>query len=431
MSKLKELIDRLCPNGVEFKPLGELGTFFGGLTGKSKDDFKDGNAKFITYVNIYSNPALNIDVTDFVKVDEKEKQNRIQKGDILFTGSSETPNECGFTSVVTSDISEPIYLNSFCFGLRLSNPALFNLDFLKHILRSEELRKQIGKTASGVTRFNVSKARLSKVVLPIPPIEVQDEIAKILDRFADYAAELQARKEQYEYYRNLLLTFNPSACGCGTDGEQEIKVTNTPPGSYQITWKTMGEIGKFIRGNGLQKKDFTDSGVGCIHYGQIYTHYGTFATETKSFVSPDLADKLLLIYPGNLVIACTSENVEDVGKAVSWLGNENIVTGGHSVVFRHNQNPKYIAYYFQTQCFFAQKKKYAYGAKVIDIRTDDLAKILIPIPPLELQEKIVAILDRFETLVNDLTQGLPAEIAAVKEQYEYYRNKLLTFKKVS
>lgn len=229
MSKLKELIDRLCPNGVEFKPLGELGTFFGGLTGKSKDDFKDGNAKFITYVNIYSNPALNIDVTDFVKVDEKEKQNRIQKGDILFTGSSETPNECGFTSVVTSDISEPIYLNSFCFGLRLSNPALFNLDFLKHILRSEELRKQIGKTASGVTRFNVSKARLSKVVLPIPPIEVQDEIAKILDRFADYAAELQAelqaRKEQYEYYRNLLLTFNPSACGCGTDGEQETKVT--------------------------------------------------------------------------------------------------------------------------------------------------------------------------------------------------------------
>lgn len=435
MSKLKELIDRLCPDGVEFKPLGELGTFFGGLTGKSKDDFKDGNAKFITYVNIYSNPALNIDVTDFVKVDEKEKQNRIQKGDILFTGSSETPNECGFTSVVTSDISEPIYLNSFCFGLRLSNPALFNLDFLKHILRSEELRKQIGKTASGVTRFNVSKARLSKVVLPIPPIEVQDEIAKILDRFADYAAELQAelqaRKEQYEYYRNLLLTFNPSACGCGTDGEQEIKVTTWGGHSYETAWKTMGEIGKFIRGNGLQKKDFTDSGVGCIHYGQIYTHYGTFATETKSFVSPTLADKLLPIYPDNLVIACTSENVEDVGKAVAWLGDKNIVTGGHSVVFRHNQNPKYIAYYFQTQCFFAQKKKYAYGAKVIDIRTDDLAKVRIPIPPIELQEKIVAILDRFETLVNDLTQGLPAEIAAVKELYEYYRNKLLTFKQIA
>ena len=193
----------------------------------------------------------------------------------------------------------------------------------------------------------------------------------------------------------------------------------------------MGEIGKFIRGNGLQKKDFTESGVGCIHYGQIYTHYGTFATETKSFVSKALADKLLQINPGNLVIACTSENVEDVGKAVAWLGEKNIVTGGHSVVFQHYQNPKYIAYFFQTSFFFTQKKKYAYGAKVIDIKTEDLAKIIIPIPPLELQEKIVAILDRFETLVNDLSQGLPAEIAAVREQYEYYRNQLLTFKQLA
>lgn len=225
MSKLQELINRLCPNGVEFKPLGELGNFFGGLTGKSKEDFKDGNAKFITYMNIYSNPSLNINIQDFVKVTENEKQNRIIKGDILFTGSSETPNECGFTSVVTSEVSEPIYLNSFCFGLRLNNPNLFNLDFLKHLLRSDELRSQISKTASGVTRFNVSKARLAKVLLPVPPIEVQIKIAEILDRFADYSAELQARKEQYEYYRNLLLTFNPSASGCGTDDEQEDSVT--------------------------------------------------------------------------------------------------------------------------------------------------------------------------------------------------------------
>lgn len=193
----------------------------------------------------------------------------------------------------------------------------------------------------------------------------------------------------------------------------------------------MGEIGKFIRGNGLQKKDFTDSGVGCIHYGQIYTHYGTFASETKSFVNPKLAERLLRVAPGDIILACTSENVEDVGKAVAWLGNENIVTGGHSVVFKHSENPKYIAYFLQTQSFFQQKKKYAYGAKVIDIKTEDLAKIQIPIPPLELQEKIVAILDRFETLVNDLTQGLPAEIAAVRERYDYYRNKLLTFKKLS
>lgn len=190
-----------------------------------------------------------------------------------------------------------------------------------------------------------------------------------------------------------------------------------------VEYKKLGEIGTFIRGNGLQKKDFTESGVGCIHYGQIYTYYGTFATETKSFVSPEMASKLLIVKPGNLVIACTSENVEDVGKAVAWLGNNDIVTGGHSVVFRHNINPKYVAYFFQTQTFFAQKKRYAYGAKVIDIKTEDLAKIVIPVPPLEVQEEIVRILDRFDVYAAELQ----AELQARKEQYEYYRNLLLTF----
>lgn len=190
----------------------------------------------------------------------------------------------------------------------------------------------------------------------------------------------------------------------------------------------MGEIGTFIRGNGLQKKDFTESGVGCIHYGQIYTHYGTSTTKTKSFVDAALAKNLLKVEKGDIVLACTSENIEDVAKAVAWLGEETIVTGGHSVVFKHNEVPKYIAYFMQTSSFFNQKKKYAYGAKVIDIKTEDLAKIIIPIPPIEVQEKIVAILDRFEALVNDISKGLPAEIEAQKTRYEYYRNKLLTFK---
>lgn len=193
----------------------------------------------------------------------------------------------------------------------------------------------------------------------------------------------------------------------------------------------MGEIGKFIRGNGLQKKDFTDSGVGCIHYGQIYTHYGTFATETKSYVSHDFAKKLRKAKYGDLIIATTSENVEDVGKAVAWLGKDEIAISGDSYVFSHDQNPKFIAYLLQTHRFLQFKRMNVSGTKVTRISGESLEKYLIPIPPIELQEKIVAILDRFETLVNDLTQGLPAEIAAVKERYDYYRNKLLTFKKLS
>ena len=99
MSRLQELINELCPNGVEYTELGELGFFYGGLTGKSKDDFNNGNAKFITYMNVFNNPALNLEISEKVKIRDGEKQNTIEYGDVLFTGSSETPDECGMSSV--------------------------------------------------------------------------------------------------------------------------------------------------------------------------------------------------------------------------------------------------------------------------------------------------------------------------------------------
>ena len=108
MTNLEQLIQELCPNGVEFKSLGELGKFYGGLSGKSKEDFQDGNAKFITYMNVFSNIALEIDVEDTVKIGPKEKQNVIEYGDVLFTGSSETPDECGMSSVLTVKTDEKI-----------------------------------------------------------------------------------------------------------------------------------------------------------------------------------------------------------------------------------------------------------------------------------------------------------------------------------
>lgn len=397
--------------------------FFGGLSGKSKEDFVNGNSKFITYKNIYSNPSLNIEIEDKVKIFENEKQHIVKYGDILFTGSSETPDECGMSSVVTTPTEEKLYLNSFCFGLRLNNIEDFNLHYLKHLLRSKEVRNQIRQTASGVTRYNVSKKRFANVSIPLPPLPIQEEIVKILDRFAEYTAELQARKEQYEYYRNLLLT-NNFAYGSADDKQ---KITGNAREEWK--WMTLGEVGTFTRGNGLQKKDFTESGVPCIHYGQIYTYYGTSTEKTKSFCSPELARKFIKAKRGDLIIACTSENMDDVCKAVVWLGEEEIVTGGHSCVYEHKLNPKYVSYFFQTETFYAQKKKYARGTKVIDVKASDLAKIFIPVPPLSEQERIVSILDKFEALVSDLTQGLPAEIAASQERYEYYRDKLLRFER--
>lgn len=213
MSKIDDLIKQYCPNGVKYKELGNIGIFYGGLSGKSKEDFKDGNCKYITYTNIYSNPALKIDIEDKVNIQNGEKQNIIQYGDVLFTGSSETPDECGFSSVVTQKIKENIYLNSFCFGFRLNDLTQFNLHFLKHLFRSYEIRKQIVGTASGVTRFNVSKKRFAKIKIPVPPLPVQEEIVKVLDAFTALEAELEARKRQYEYYRNKLLTFDENTTG--------------------------------------------------------------------------------------------------------------------------------------------------------------------------------------------------------------------------
>ena len=204
---------------VEWKKLGELGVFYGGLSGKTKDDFSNGNAKFISYKNVFYNLSLNVDTDERVKIVEGEKQNTIQYGDILFTGSSETPDECGMSSVLTQKTDEKLYLNSFCFGYRLHNPSLFCLDFLKHLFRSSELRKQIGKTASGTTRFNVSKKRFAEVSIPVPPLLVQKQIANILDKFyalttditAGLPAEIETRRKQYEYYRDQLLTFKQKA----------------------------------------------------------------------------------------------------------------------------------------------------------------------------------------------------------------------------
>lgn len=409
MSKLQELINKLCPNGVEFKKLKELAEI-----GTGSSDKKDAN--------------MNGKYPFFVRSKNIEKHNAFEFDEEAII----IPGEGGIGDIFHY-IKGKYALHQRVYRIHFTCDSI-NVKFAYYYLFAH-FKSFIKKKAVSATVTSIRKPMIEDFFLPIPPIEVQEEIVRILDSFSDYAAELQAelqaRKQQYEYYRNLLLTFNPSAYGCGTDDEQKDGVTTWGGHNYKIEWKKMGEIGTFIRGNGLQKKDFTESGVGCIHYGQIYTHYGTFATKTKSFVSEKLASKLLKIENGDIVLACTSENIEDVAKAVAWLGKETIVTGGHSVVFKHTANPKYIAYFMQTALFFNQKKRYAYGAKVIDIKTEDLAKILIPIPPLELQEKIVAILDRFETLVNDLTNGLPAEIAAVKDQYEYYRNKLLTFKKLS
>lgn len=190
-----------------------------------------------------------------------------------------------------------------------------------------------------------------------------------------------------------------------------------------VEYKAIGDFGELVRGNGMPKSDFVESGVGCIHYGQIYTYYGIWTTETISFVSTEKAKRLAKVDPGDLVITNTSENIDDVCKAVAWIGDAQIVTGGHATVLKHNQDPKYLSYYLQTPHFFSEKKKHATGTKVIDVSAKNLAKIRIPVPPIEVQREIVKVLDTFTKLEAELE----AELEARRRQYQYYRDALLSF----
>lgn len=194
----------------------------------------------------------------------------------------------------------------------------------------------------------------------------------------------------------------------------------------------MSDIGHVIRGTAFQKKDFSDSGVPCIHYGQIYTSYSFSASETITYIDKSFANNSRMAAKGDLIIATTSENLEDVGKSIVWEGDSTVVVSNDACIFRHNQNPRYIGYLLKTNYFVKFKMKgNCSGTKVIRMNPDTFLEFKAPIPSLADQQRIVEILDRFETLTSDISCGLPAEIEARQQQYEYYRNKLLTFKRVS
>lgn len=139
--------------------------------------------------------------------------------------------------------------------------------------------------------------------------------------------------------------------------------------------RLLGDIAHLVRGNGMPRSVLTDEGIGAIHYGQIYKHYGAWTTKTISFVSPETASRLTKAEPGDIIITNTSENVDDVGKAVAWLGDNLIVTGGHATVIKHQQDPKYLSYWFQSEAFSAQKRALATGTKVMDVSARKLMKV--------------------------------------------------------
>ena len=200
---------------------------------------------------------------------------------------------------------------------------------------------------------------------------------------------------------------------------------------FGVEWKALGNIGNFENGSGMPKILFNENGtVGAIHYGHIYTKYNMFVNNPIVKVTKQAAETLKKVKKGDLVIAKTSENVDDVMKTIAYLGDKDAVTGGHAAIFKHTENPKYLSYVFNGAIYMIkQKNKLAKGVKVIELSITDMEKIRIPLPSLSVQEYIVSILDKFDTMTNDLSQGLPKEIELRKKQYEYYREKLLNFQR--
>lgn len=274
------------------------------------------------------------------------------------------------------------------------------------------------KSGGGVPHVYPRDVEPLQIPIPCPAnpkksLEIQAAIVRILDTFTELTTELAARKKQYNYYRNQLLTFE--------DG--------------RVEWKTLGEVGEFIRGKRFTKADYVkENGIKVIHYGEIYTHYGTSTTYALSQVGTELAPSLRFAEPGDVVMTGVGETVEDVGKAVAWLGDEKVAIHDDSYALRHSMNPKYISYCMQTEAFIEEKAKHVSRGKVNRLLITGISKVRIPIPcpdnrvkSLLEQERIVAILDKFDTLTTSISEGLPREIELRQKQYEYYRELLLSF----
>ncbi len=305
-------------------------------------------------------------------------------------------------------VVSPMYV---VFGVDTARISSKYLDFF---LSSNVGRRQIGSKTEVGARFRLTYRSLSDISIPLPAVATQNEIVQLLGTFTSLAAsleaELEARRRQYAFYRDSLMSL---------------------PKAQQVRRVPMGELGRFIRGRRFTKADVVEVGIPSIHYGEIYTHYGVAAHSTVSHVRSELADQLRFAEPGDVVIASVGETVEDVAKAVAWLGGGRVAIHDDTFLFRSDLDPTYVSYFMQTADFHSQKNKYVARAKVKRLSGESLAKIQIPVPSPDEQARIVEILDKFDALVNDLSIGLPAELAARRKQYEYYRDQLLTFEEAA
>lgn len=387
MSKLNDLINKLCPDGVEFVKLGETCEVLRGkrLTKKQLSEtekypvFHGG----IQPIGFYSKKNRNANTVMIINVG---------------------------ASAGTIGYSEKDFWSSDgCYCLSHTESVLPR--YIYYVLSKDQHYFQSKVRHGGIPTLDALVVRNYRI--PLPPLPIQAEIVRILDKFTQLEAELDCRKRQYEFYRDQLLSFDKL----------------TPPERSNVVWKKLSEVGTFIRGKRFVRTDIVEHGVPCIHYGDIYTYYGLTAQITRTFLMPEKAAKMRFAQKNDVIIVAAGENNMDIGVGVAWIGDEKVAVHDACFIFRSDLHPRYLSHYLRGSDYHIQIKKYVSEGKICSISAQNLGKAVIAIPPLKEQERIANILDHFESLTTSLQNGLPAEIAARRQQYEYYRDKLLDFKR--
>ncbi len=390
MKNLETLIQELCPDGVEFVKLGDVLDY-------------EQPTKYIVKCKDYQNegmPVLTAGQTFILGYTDETNG--------IFEASKENP------VIIFDDFTTSFHWVDFNFKVKSSAMKMLR------VLSEREVSFRFVYYAMKCIKYQTLEhsrqwiSKYSQIEIPLPPIEVQTEIVRILDKFTSLEAELEAeldcRKRQYEYYRDKLLSFENV-------------------GGQEVEWKKMSEVGTFIRGKRFVRTDIVEEGIPCIHYGDIYTYYGLTATKAKTYLKPEKAEKMKFASKNDVVIVGAGENNMDIGVGVAWLSDEKVAIHDACYIFKSKMNPRFVSHYLRGSNYHLQIKKYVCEGKICSISSKSIGRSLIPVPSLQEQERIATILDRFESLTTSLQSGLPAEIAARRQQYEHYRDKLLTFKR--
>lgn len=391
MSRIDELIQQLCPDGVEYKMLGEIAEFTYGYTAKAQDK---GDARFIRITDIGNNGFLNHEDAKYITLSDESKKYLLEKGDLLVARTGAT---YGKTLIITS--SEKSVYASFLIKITL-NPNIIIHKFYWHFSRSKSYWDQAFRLVSSSSQPQFNTGALKKISIPIPPLPVQEEIVRILDKFtaleAALEAELEARRKQYEFYRDQLLTFGD-----------------------EVEWRPLGEIGRVCMCKRIMKNETSLSGE--VPFYKI----GTFGKKADAFISRELYNdyKNRYSFPtkGTILISASGT----IGRTVIYNGEDAYFQDSNIVWINNDETKVLNKFLFYLYKIVEWKTE---GGTIARLYNDSLCRIRIPVPPLAEQERIVAILDKFDALINDISSGLPAELEMRRKQYEYYRDRLLTFK---